>query len=533
MSDAFSIIDSLAEFGIGANFCISSSSSATGIDTSDYINKLRRTHQGQNQLVNDSRELQIGDVFCAVIGSEQDGREYIDLAVDSGAVLILAECQNEQQHGTVLWKKLSSDLINTCGQIAIIQFYQLNHRLFSLAKSYYQQPQKNMVMIGITGTNGKTSTCQLIAKLLDVNNKPCAVIGTNGAGKVEKLSPINNTTPGATQLSRLLASFSTDKISHVAMEVSSHALEQRRVTNDLFNVAVFTNLSRDHLDFHQTMKSYEQAKHKLFTGDDKQLAIVNGDDSIGKQWLANWPNTQAVIVYGRSTDINQHKLFLQASKIEHHQSGVNFLLTTHVGDITINSPLMADFNVDNLLAAIAVLVSENIALSVIAQSVSMLTPIIGRMETITAKDKVTAVVDYAHTPDALENALLACRQHCDGELWLVFGCGGDRDKGKRSLMGAIAEKLADHIIITNDNPRSEAPELIANDVLTGFKDAKKATVNLDRKQAVLSTLGHAKADDFVLLAGKGHEDYITINGNKLHYSERDVVSSFYQSGQTV
>ncbi|MCJ8319649.1 MAG: UDP-N-acetylmuramoyl-L-alanyl-D-glutamate--2,6-diaminopimelate ligase [Colwellia sp.] len=527
MPNALSIINTLAEFGIVSDF-----TARSGIDTSDYVNKLNRTHNSINQLINDSRDLQPGDIFCAVIGSEQDGREYIDLAIDSGAILVLAECQSEQQHGTVLWKNsLSSTLANNDNQIAVIQFYQLNHELFALAKSYYQQPQKNMVIIGITGTNGKTSTCQLIAKLLDANNKASAIIGTNGAGKVANLSPINNTTPGATQLTRLLASFSNNKISHVAMEVSSHALAQRRVTKNLFNIAIFTNLSRDHLDFHQTMKNYEQAKREIFTGDNKQLAIINGDDNIGQQWLADWPKGQPVIVYGRSAGINEYKLYVKATKIQHHQTGVSFLLTTHIGDININSPLMADFNIDNLLAAIAVLLSENIKLSVIAKSVAILTPIIGRMETITAKNKVTAVVDYAHTPDALKNALLACRQHCTGELWLVFGCGGNRDKGKRALMGAIAEQLADHIIITNDNPRSEAPEIIANEVLTGFKDSERAIINLDRKQAVLSTLGHAKADDFVLLAGKGHEDYIIIGDKKLNYNERDVVNSFYQSGQ--
>jgi len=540
MSNAFSIIDTLAEFDIISDF-----SANTCVDTSSYIDKLKHTHKAHSQLVNDSRDLQAGDIFCAVIGSEQDGREYIDLAVESGAILILAECQNEQQHGSIQWQQPTSDsskvlsgalpttVSNNDNQIAVIQFFQLNHALFSLAKSYYQQPQKDMVMIGITGTNGKTSTCQLIAKLLDANNKPSAIIGTNGAGKVENLSPINNTTPGATQLTRLLADFSNNKISHVAMEVSSHALEQRRVTNDLFDIAIFTNLSRDHLDFHQTMENYEQAKRELFTGDNKQIAIINGDDTIAKQWLIDWPKAQSVIVYGRSAGINDHKLFVKATNIQHHQTGVSFLLTTHNGDININSPLMADFNIDNLLAAIAVLMTENIALNVIAKSVSTLTPIIGRMETITAKNKVTAIVDYAHTPDALENALLACRQHCQGELWLVFGCGGNRDKGKRALMGAIAEQLADHIIITNDNPRSETPEIIANDVLSGFKDNEKAIIHLDRKQAVLATLGHAKADDFVLLAGKGHEDYIIIGDKKLNYNERDVVSSFYQSGQSL
>ncbi len=527
MSDAthFSILDALAEFNITTDLAAS-----TNVDISYYADELRHAQANKNSLVNDSRELNHGDIFCAVIGSAQDGREHIDQAIAAGALLVLAECKNKQQHGNVIWRKPPTEVLAKNGshqQIAIIQFYQLNHSLFALAKAYYHQPQNKMSMIGITGTNGKTSTSQLIAKLLTANGQSCAVIGTNGAGQVDDLKPINNTTPGATQLCQLLAGFVANKISHVAMEVSSHALEQRRVTNDLFNVAIFTNLSRDHLDFHQTMENYSQAKRKLFTNDNSQVAILNGDDAISQQWLTQWPSEQQVLVYGRGEKIAQYRQFIQATDIKHHHSGVSFLLKSYLGDITINSPLMADFNIDNLLAAIAVLITENITLADIANSVSSVSPIIGRMETITAANQVTAVVDYAHTPDALENALFACKQHCQGKLWLVFGCGGDRDKGKRAIMGEIAERLADHIVLTNDNPRSEAPEMIVSDILSGCQQAEKITIILDRQQAVLSTLSYAKADDFVLFAGKGHEDYILIGDKRIAYNERDVVSSFF------
>jgi len=519
---SYSIIDTLAEFDITTDF-----TNSTNVDISDYVNELTNANASCHQLVNDSRALNKGDVFCAVIGSGQDGREYIDQAIASGALLILAECQNEQQHGNILWRKINSDHKGEERQVAIVQFYQLNHHLFAFAMAYYQQPQNKMVMIGLTGTNGKTSTSQLIAKLLEVNGKSTAVIGTNGAGKLDKLIELNNTTPGATQLSQLLAKFVDDKVSYVAMEVSSHALEQRRVTNELFDIALFTNLSRDHLDYHHTMENYAQAKKKIFTYTSGQVAIINGDDEIGQQWLKNWPAEQSVMVYGRSSAISQAASFVQATNIKHHAKGVSFLLTTHLGEINIDSPLMADFNVDNLLAAIAVLMIEKVSLNDIADSIAKITAIIGRMETITENGQVTAVVDYAHTPDALENALKACRQHCQGELWVVFGCGGDRDKGKRALMGGIAEDLADHLVITNDNPRSEAPEMIVSDILSGCQQTEKVAIILDRQQAVLSTLSYAKADDIVLFAGKGHEDYILIADKTISYNERDVVRSFF------
>ena len=528
MSDhvPYSILSALAEFDIANNLAIS-----TDFDISAYINELTNAQASDHKLVNNSNDLNTGDIFCAVIGSAQDGRKYIDQAIDSGALLVLAECQDKQQHGHVQWRKAPrnrSTSKKVSQDIAIIEFYQLNHYLFSLANTYSKQPQSKMMIIGITGTNGKTSTIQLIAQLLEKSGRSCAVIGTNGVGKLDNLMPNKNTTPGATELSHLLAKFVAEDISHLAMEVSSHALEQRRVTNDLFNIAVFTNLSRDHLDFHQTMESYAQAKRKLFTNDTTQLAIINGDDAISQQWLKDWPTEQKTIVYGRCSQMNQYKQFVYADEIKHHSSGVSFILRSHLGNVDINSPLMADFNVDNLLAAIAVLLTEKVSLNDIAKNVALLTPIIGRMETITKNEQVTAVVDYAHTPDALENALLACRQHCQGKLWVVFGCGGDRDKGKRALMGEVAERLADNVVLTNDNPRSETPEIIVSDILSGCQYVEKITVILDRKEAVLSTLAAAKTDDIVLLAGKGHEENILIGNKKVSYNERAVVSRYFQ-----
>jgi len=476
-------------------------------------------------LVNDTRKLKNGDVFCAVIGHKQNGNDYILQAVESGTSLIIAECECIEQHGEVHYLAKRSP---NGQKVAQIYFFQLNKQLYSFAKSYYQNPQSNMTIIGITGTNGKTSTSQIIAKLFDHCQQKTAVIGTNGAGQVDALQPLENTTPAATQLHQLFAGFDAEHIENIAMEISSHALEQGRANAELLDIAVFTNLSRDHLDYHKTMANYAKAKYQIFSLNDKQVAIVNGEDQQVKTWLNNWPSEQTVIVYGRTKSITQYSAFVRACDIKHHSKGVEFILDTHLGKQVISSPLIGDFNIDNLLAAISVLLVQKISLIYIAQAVKSLTPTLGRMEIFSAENRATAIVDYAHTPDALTNALAACRQHCEGELWVVFGCGGDRDKGKRPLMAKAAELGADHLIITSDNPRNEQAEDIANDMLIGCANPDEVTVVLDRELAVVAGLTKAKANDMILFAGKGHEDYIIIGDEKINYNERRFVNSIYQ-----
>lgn len=489
-------------------------------------------------LHNDSRAIVEGDIFCAIIGHEQDGRQYIEQAIKQGAKLVVAECENSSEHGDVV-------IASSGNNVALVKFYQLKQHLFTLTKNYYQAPQDNMTLVGITGTNGKTTTSQLLAQMLSVSGKPCAVIGTNGAGSIDKLHPIENTTPGACELHQLFNRFNDEhsvhgKFSYVAMEVSSHALSQNRVQADLFDIALFTNLSRDHLDYHGSMASYGETKKQIFTADSKQVAVVNFDDKQAKQWLKNWPEQQVIWLYGRESNINTYKYFVTANAIKHHSHGVSFTLASHLGHVDITSPLLGDFNIDNLLAAISVLLIQGIPLSELPHLVAQVSAIAGRMEATSAKNLATAVVDYAHTPDALEKALQACRQHCAGELYVVFGCGGDRDKGKRPLMAQAAEKYADYLVVTNDNPRTEDAQLIANDIVAGFSnpDAEQITIILEREQAVLKTLNKAQAGDIVLLAGKGHEDYVIvakhdehgaiIGTQKLAYNERLVVTNFYQ-----
>ena len=471
------------------------------------------------QLVNDSRSVNTSTVFCAVIGTEQDGREYIPQAIEAGALLIISQCPCEAHHGNISYKEYQGQ------QIAVIQFFELAKHLSALAQAYYGHPAQQLCMIGITGTNGKTSTSQMLAQSLDALGNRAAVIGTTGAGQLSQLTAINNTTPGPTELNQLLAQFVEQGVSHVVMEVSSHALDQHRIQPSMFDVAVFTNLSRDHLDYHQTMEAYAAAKFSLFANDENQLAVLNIDDEYAKQWIAEKKVQDKVATF--SSQANS-KATLAAQNIAHNADGILFELEYQQHVTAIATTLFGDFNVENLLTVSTTLIAMGFTFEQVCQQLPKLKAPMGRMEHFSSADKASCIVDYAHTPDALENALIACRQHCHGELWVLFGCGGDRDKGKRSLMGEAAEKYAEHIVITNDNPRSEAPELIANDILSGIKESKKVTVLLDREQAVRKTLSHAKPNDVVLVAGKGHEENILIGDTIVPYSERALVKSLFE-----
>jgi UDP-N-acetylmuramoyl-L-alanyl-D-glutamate--2,6-diaminopimelate ligase len=472
-------------------------------------------------LVNDSRLASNLSIFCAVMGSQADGRQYIDSAVASGCPMIIAQCHSMAQHGNILERGVGEK------KVPVVQFFELDKHLSKLAQCYYGYPHHALKMVGVTGTNGKTSTSQIIANSFMALDQESAVIGTIGAGKVGDLVEINNTTPGPTELNGLLAKFVQQGVKVVAMEVSSHALDQHRVSPEMMDVAVFTNLSRDHLDYHHTMDEYAKAKFKLFTGTKDQIAVINGDDAYGNTWLTKQTSFDDVIVFGRNDRVATYSRFVKASGIKPTGHGLSFTLQTEKETVEVTSQLVGDFNVDNLIAAISVLRAVEISLTDIIKILPNIKPCDGRMETFYKEGFATCIVDYAHTPDALENALKACQQHCENKLWVVFGCGGDRDQGKRALMGEIAERLADHVVVTNDNPRHEAPEMIVSSILSGCNHPEKITVMLDRKQAVSSTLSSAGPNDIVLLAGKGHEHTIQIGDEIIEYNERQLVMSIF------
>lgn len=480
------------------------------------------------QLQQNSLYLNKGDVFVAVPGANTDGRDFIDHAIAKGAVAIITHTDIPERHGL---QCIQQELNH---QALVIEFYQLRQQLSQFSAAYYQQPAQQLKTVGVTGTNGKTSTVHFIAQLISQLGSSSATIGTLGYGlaNVEVKNTIN-TTPGPIELQQVLAEFVNKKVQLVAMEVSSHALDQQRVQPESIDIAIFTNLSRDHLDYHQTMEAYANCKKQLFVDSKAQTWVLNIDDGVCQQWLSEWQNSLAsqehMVVLSTKQNLSEHQgSYIYADNIQCLNNGTRFQLNSSWGNCIITSQLIGEFNVSNLLSAIAVALVQKFTLAQIQTVVANIKPVAGRMEVFSAADKAMAIVDYAHTPDALEQALVACRRHCEGELSVVFGCGGDRDKGKRVEMGAVAQQLADQIIITNDNPRTELPQAIANDIMAA---CPTATCILDREQAVLAALNSAAVNDVVLLAGKGHEDYLIIGEERINYNERALVQKFYQGGQ--
>ena len=369
----------------------------------------------------------------------------------------------------------------------------------------------------MTGTNGKTTITQLIAQWLDLVGQRSGVMGTTGNGFLDDLQSAKNTTGSAIEIQRTLSELSAQDAAYTAMEISSHGLVQGRVKALKFAAGVFTNLSRDHLDYHGTMEEYALAKQSLFTQHHCQHAIINADDPVGLAWLSELPDAVAVSLNSMTDRANA----VWASDVAYAETGIRMDFDGAWGTGSLQVPLIGQFNASNVLVAFATLLALGIDKQQLVESAPRLQPVIGRMELFQAPQKAKVVVDYAHTPDALEKALAALRVHCSGNLWAIFGCGGDRDKGKRPMMAETAEQFADKIIISDDNPRSEDPAEIVKDMLVGLKQPQAAYVEHDRYQAVKFALEQAGNNDIILLAGKGHEDYQVLKDETVHYSDRE------------
>ena len=462
----------------------------------------------------DSRKAASGDLFVAVAGHHADGRRFIPQAIAQGVAAVIAEAEGEARDGD----------IREAHGVPVVYLAQLQQRLSALAGRFYGQPGDKQKLIGVTGTNGKTTTTQLLAQWAQLLGETGAVMGTVGNGLLGQLTASENTTGSAVEVQHLLQELAQQGATLTAMEVSSHGLVQHRVAALPFAAAVFTNLSRDHLDYHGDMQAYESAKKRLFTEHQVGAMILNADDDVGRRWLATLPDAVAVTMAG-NLQPGCHGRWVKADEVAYRDNGAHIRFSSSWGDGEINSRLMGAFNVSNLLLAFATLLSLGYPLADLLQTAPQLQPVCGRMEVFSAPGKPTVVVDYAHTPDALEKALEAARLHCKGKLWCVFGCGGDRDKGKRPLMGAIAEQFADVVVITDDNPRSEDPQAIVNDILTGLLEPHRARVMAGRAQAVTNAVLQAQPDDIVLVAGKGHEDYQIVGNRRLDYSDRATVAA--------
>jgi len=453
----------------------------------------------------DSRHINNGDVFIASKGANYHGLAYVDQAIANGAKAIIYDPET-----------VNFDYQPVAG-VLHIALTGLEKNLGAIAAKFYGFPSQKLEVIGVTGTNGKTSCSQFIAQSLS----NCGVIGTLGWGEPGKMTPTVNTTPDVLTNQKILNQFVRQKKSAVAMEVSSHGLQQGRVAGIDFKGAVFTNLTHDHLDFHGDMKAYLQAKLSLFTNPKLQFAVVNLDDLNAQVVLGGISaNVQCWTFSSRGRSQAGAESII-ASQINLGLEGIHFKVTWRGETLNAFSTLVGSFNLENLLAVLAVLLGMSIPFKDAVARLSQLKAIPGRMEQFGGKNKPTVFVDYAHTPDALEKVLMALNGK--GRLSVVFGCGGNRDKSKRKAMGKIAETFADQVIITDDNPRNEPAINIIRDILAGCSSNKVSVIN-DRSLAIRSAIEQASHLDCIVVAGKGHENYQEINGVRIPFSDQEIIN---------
>jgi UDP-N-acetylmuramoyl-L-alanyl-D-glutamate--2,6-diaminopimelate ligase len=458
-------------------------------------------------IADDSRKVEPGDCFVAVPGLRHDARRFVPEAVGRGAALVVTE------GGPV-------------PDVAVPQVVVRSARraLALAADAYYGHPSRHMTVVGITGTNGKTTTSYLVDALLQSRGLRTGVIGTIQYRLGEEARPAHQTTPDALELQSMLSGMYARGVRGVAMEVSSHALAQARVDGLTFDVAAFTNLTQDHLDFHGTLDEYRRAKRRLFellarSPKPRRAAVVNADDPSGPEMTRGLD--VPVIPFGLGPGAA-----VRAIEWSSALDGIRLVATTPRGRVELASPLIGEHNVMNLLAAVAVGVALDVAPDVIGRTLAAVGAVPGRFEQIRAGQPFLVVVDYAHTPDALERVLGTARKLTPGRVGVIFGCGGDRDRGKRPIMGEIAARLADRVWVTSDNPRTEPPEAIIDEIMTGVRRVPggeaRAARHADRRRAIEAALGWARAGDTVVIAGKGHETYQIVGADVVPFDDRAV-----------
>lgn len=473
------------------------------------LDELARAGVTVSRVVANSRAVQQGDVFLAYPGARTDGRSYIGDAIARGAAAVLWEQEGFVWPSEYLLPQIAcSDLAGLAGDLADLLF---------------DSPSAKMRVIGLTGTNGKTSSSQWIARALSQLRQKCGVIGTLGTGFPGELIDSVNTTPDPISLQASLADFAAQGAQAVAMEVSSIGLDQGRVNGVHFDTAILTNLTRDHLDYHGSMEAYAAAKARLFDWPELRVAVLNLDDPFGVEMVhhveGKLPLVIAYTLNGVLPSLPQSVQVLAARNIQGTPTGMRFDVRWQNRSAEIEAALVGQFNVSNLLAVIACLLSGGHSLEEAGEAIRVLTPPPGRMQAVGGVMAPLVVVDYAHTPDALEKALVALRPTAEargGRLCCVFGCGGDRDSGKRPMMGAVAFRLADCVLLTSDNPRSEDPQRILDEIQGGAPGAQQIA---DRAEAIHAALKTASADDVILIAGKGHEPYQEIAGHRHPFSD--------------
>ncbi|RMQ43642.1 UDP-N-acetylmuramoyl-L-alanyl-D-glutamate--2, 6-diaminopimelate ligase [Pseudomonas cichorii] len=454
------------------------------------------------ELTLDSRSVRPGDLFLAVPGIKLDGRDHIADALQRGAAAVAYEVEGAK--------------VLPITDVPLIPVKGLAAQLSDIAGRFYGEPSRRLNLVGVTGTNGKTSVTQLVAQALDLLGQHCGIVGTLGTGFYGSLQSGRHTTPDPISVQAIIADLKKAGARAVAMEVSSHGLEQGRVAALDFDVAVLTNLSRDHLDYHGTMQAYGAAKARLFAWPDLRCRVINLDDEFGRE-LIETKHQSRLITY--SLQDKSASLYCRDARFD--DDGVRATLVTAQGEHLLRSRLLGRFNLSNVLAAIGALLGLEYALDEILKVLPKLEGPVGRMQRLGGADKPLVVVDYAHTPDALEQVLHALRPHAQGRLLCLFGCGGDRDRGKRPLMAEVVERLADGVWVTDDNPRTEAATRIFDDIRPGFVAPEAVHFVEGRGQAIAELIASAAATDVVVLAGKGHEDYQEIDGQRHAFSDLD------------
>lgn len=475
-------------------------------------------------LCQDSRRVAPGDVFVALQGDSGHGLAHVAEAEAAGAVAVLVDAGAQREAGQV--------------SIPMVAVPGLAQKLPAIAARFYAEPSRDLHVLGITGTNGKTSCAWLYANWAAQLQQHCGMLGTLGVGVISaggsELEDSGFTTPDVISVQRQLAALRQRGCSRVAMEVSSHALEQGRVEGVQFDSAIFTNLSRDHLDYHGDMHSYARAKRRLFERESLSRAAVNVDDAEGRNIIDFLRGTAQSSMHVIGCSLQAAGADVHCADIHNIATGSEATVHTPQGSGRLYCPMPGAFSLANTLLVLAVLLDEGFALQELLDSAASLPAVPGRMQLVlpldsSAKPPFMVYIDYAHTPDALEHALLALRPHTRGQLFVVFGAGGDRDRGKRSMMGAAASQYADRVFLTSDNPRNEAPEKIVADIREGMQHGAEALVELDRATAIETAIAQAEEGDVVLVAGKGHERFQQLGETKRPFCDYAVAQAAVQA----
>ncbi|MDM7322102.1 MAG: UDP-N-acetylmuramoyl-L-alanyl-D-glutamate--2,6-diaminopimelate ligase [Gammaproteobacteria bacterium] len=467
----------------------------------------------------DSRRVQPGHLFIARRGERFHALDHAPEAVGRGAVAILAAEGD------------AAGLRAALG-VPVFVLEDLVPALGKLADRFHNEPSKAVRVIGVTGTNGKTSVTHFIAQALALAGQPSGLIGTLGMGPWDTLRPATHTTPDVLAVHAELARQRDAGVRYVAMEVSSHALDQGRVAGVRFRAAVFTNLTHDHLDYHGDLYAYARAKCRLFEERKPEAAILNMDDALGRELLEGLQGRMPLWAYGLGAQpwSAGGASVVEARGLRLDVAGIRIDLHTPLGKGVLTSPLMGEFNASNLLAALATLLELGMPLPDALVHLGRVAAPAGRMERFMAPGRPWVVIDYAHTPDALDKALRTLRRHAAGRLIVVFGCGGERDAAKRPRMGQVASSLADRVVLTDDNPRGEDGEAIIRAILAGMPEGGDVVIERDRRRAITLAVAQAAPEDIVLVAGKGHEDYQEIAGERRPFSDRAVVLELLGEG---